>query len=92
VLPFHIWNSLVVKAGYKMSDAPKTWDSFWDFFKPIQKNLRDKGMRGVYALGLQPTTAGPNYGNNLFHHFLIAYGGNGIVEVAPLVRTIFPLR
>jgi multiple sugar transport system substrate-binding protein len=79
VLPFHIWNSLVEKAGYKMSDAPKTWDAFWDFFKPMQKSLRDKGMRGVYALGLQLTTAGPADGNATFHHFLIAYGGNGIV-------------
>ena len=79
MLPFHIWNSLVEKAGYKMSDAPKTWDAFWDFFKPMQKKLRDQGMRGVYALGLQPTTTGPADGNNMFHHFLIAYGGNGIV-------------
>ena len=79
VAPLHIWNSLVEKAGYKMSDAPKTWDAFWDFFKPMQKRLRDKGMRGVYALGLQPTTAGPTDGNALFHHFLIAYGGNRIV-------------
>jgi multiple sugar transport system substrate-binding protein len=79
VLPFHIWNSLVEKAGYKMSDAPKTWDAFWDFFKPMQKKLRDQGRRGLYALGLQPTTTGPADGNNTFHHFLIAYGGNGIV-------------
>jgi multiple sugar transport system substrate-binding protein len=79
VLPFHIWNSLVEKAGFRMSDAPKTWDAFWDFFKPMQKELRGKGMRGLYALGLQPTTTGPADGNNLFHHFLIAYGGNGIV-------------
>ena len=70
---------MVEKAGYKISDAPKTWDAFWDFFKPMQKKLRDQGMRGVYALGLQPTTTGPADGNNLFHHFLIAYGGNGIV-------------
>jgi len=79
VLPFHIWNSLVEKAGYKMADAPKTWDAFWDFFKPMQKELRAKGMRGVYALGLQPTTTGPADGNNTFHAFMIAYGGNGIV-------------
>ena len=78
VPPVHIWNSLVEKAGYKMSDAP-TWDAFWDFFKPMQKELRDKGMRGLYALGLQPTTNGPADGNALFHHFLIAYGGKGIV-------------
>jgi multiple sugar transport system substrate-binding protein len=79
VLPFHIWNSLVEKAGYKMADAPKTWDAFWDFFKPMQKKLRDQGLRGLYALGLQPTTTGPADGNNMFHHFLIANGGNGIV-------------
>lgn len=80
VLPFHIWSSMVEKAGFKMADAPKTWDAFFDFFKPMQKELRGKGMRGVYALGLQPTTTGPADGNNLFHHFLIANGGGGIVS------------
>jgi len=79
VLPFHVWNSLVEQAGYKMSDAPKTWDAFWDFFKPMQKKLRDQGRRGVYALGLQPTTTGPADGNLTFHAFMMAYGGNGIV-------------
>ena len=79
VSPIHVWNSLVEKAGYKLSDAPKTWDAFWDFFKPMQQKLRDKGMRGVYALGLQPTTTGPNDGNYLFHAFLIAYGGRDIL-------------
>jgi multiple sugar transport system substrate-binding protein len=79
VPPFHVWNSLVEKAGYKLSDAPDTWDAYWDFFKPMQKKLREKGMRGLYALGLQPTTAGPADGNAMFHHFLMANGGNGIV-------------
>jgi multiple sugar transport system substrate-binding protein len=79
VLPFHIWGSLVENAGFKMADAPKTWDAFWDFFKPMQKELRGKGMRSIYALGMQPTTTGPADGNNMFHHFLLAYGGNGIV-------------
>jgi multiple sugar transport system substrate-binding protein len=79
VSPFHIWNSLVEKAGYRMADAPGTWDAFWDFFKPMQKNLRAKGTRGVYALGLQATTTGPADGNNAFHAFMIAYGGNNII-------------
>ena len=79
VLPFHVWNSMVEKAGAKLADAPKTWDAFWDFFKPMQKKLRDQGRRNIYALGLQPTTTGPADGNNMFHHFLIAHGGNGIV-------------
>ena len=78
VVPFHIWNSLVEKAGFKLADAPRTWDAFWDFFKPMQAKLRET-TRNIYALGLQCTTVGPNDCNNLFNHFLIANGGNGIV-------------
>jgi multiple sugar transport system substrate-binding protein len=59
----------------KLSEAPKTWDAFWDFFKQTQKPLRAKGMRKVYALGMQITTVGPNDGNNVFTHFVIANGG-----------------
>ncbi len=78
-VPFHIWGSLVEEAGYKLSDAPKTWDAFWDFFKPMQKELRAKGLRKIYALGLQITTVGPNDGNGLFQAFMIANGGKDIV-------------
>jgi multiple sugar transport system substrate-binding protein len=78
-LPFHTWNSLVEKAGLKVADAPKTWDAFWDYFKPVQTKLRSQGLRGVYSLGLQATTNGPADGNNLFDYFLAAYGGYGIV-------------
>jgi multiple sugar transport system substrate-binding protein len=78
VSPFHVWNSLVEKAGFKLADAPKTWDAFWDFFKPMQKKLRET-QRGIYVHGLQPTTNGPADGNTLFHHFLIANGGDDIV-------------
>jgi multiple sugar transport system substrate-binding protein len=77
-LPFHIWNSLVEKAGFKLVDAPKTWDAFWDFFKPMQEKLRAQGMRNVYSLGLQVTTIGVDP-NNVFHYFLAAYGGKDIV-------------
>ena len=62
-MPFHIWNALVEKAGFKMADIPKTWDAFWDFFKPVQKKLREQGMRNVYALGLQLDHHRPNDGN-----------------------------
>ena len=79
VIPFHIWISMVEKGGGKLSDAPNTWDAFWDFFKPIQQKLRDQGMRSVYSLGLQATTTGPADGNNMFNAFLIANGGNDIV-------------
>jgi len=79
VAPFHIWGDLVAKAGFKLSDAPNTWDAFWDFFKPVQKALRAQGMRRMYAMGLQITTVGPNDGNGLFFHFLIANGGQGLL-------------
>src|ERR1700733_4834343 len=77
--PFHIWGDLVTKAGLKLSDAPNTWDAFWDFFKPVQKELRAKGMRKMYAMGMQITTVGPNDGNGLFAHFMLANGGQNIL-------------
>lgn len=77
--PFHFWNVLVEKAGFKMSDIPNTWNGVWEFFKPVQNELRKQGMRKLYACGLQITTVGPNDGNNLFSHFLIANGGKDIV-------------
>jgi multiple sugar transport system substrate-binding protein len=77
--PFHIWGDLVEKAGFKVTDIPKKWDDHWKFFGQMQQPLRAKGMRKVYALGLQITTVGPNDGNNLFQHFLIANGGEGIL-------------
>jgi multiple sugar transport system substrate-binding protein len=78
VLPNHVWRPLVEKAGYTIEDIPKTWDSYYDFFKEVQKKLRAQGVRNVYGLGLQVTTNG-NDPNFLFNYFLIAYGGQGIV-------------
>jgi len=77
--PFHIWGDLVEKAGLKMSEIPKNWDGVWTYLKQVQAPLRAKGMRKIYACGLQITTVGPNDGNNLFRHFLIANGGEDIV-------------
>jgi multiple sugar transport system substrate-binding protein len=77
-LPNHIWRPLVEKAGYKISDIPKTWDAYYDFFKGVQKKLREQGMRNVYGLGFQVTSQG-NDPNNFFGYFLLAYGGLNIV-------------
>jgi len=77
--PFHIWGDLVEKAGFRLSDVPKTWDAYWDFFKPMQQVLRGKGIRKIYAMGPQITTIGPNDGNGLMAHFMIANGGIDIV-------------
>ena len=78
VLPNHIWRPMVEKAGFSLEDLPKTWDAFYDFFKEVQKKLRDQRVRNVYGLGLNVTTNG-NDPNNVFNYFLIAYGGRDIV-------------
>ena len=73
-----IWRTLVEEAGYQMSDIPKTWDKFFDFFEPVQDKLRKKGMRHVYGLGLTLSTNGADP-YNLFNQTFIAYGGAGLV-------------
>jgi multiple sugar transport system substrate-binding protein len=76
--PFHIWKSLVEKGGAKMSDIPKTWDAFLDFFMPVQDNLRKQGLRNIYAYGYQLTANGVDP-IATYNAFLIAYGGHGLV-------------
>jgi multiple sugar transport system substrate-binding protein len=77
-VPFHIWGSLVEKAGFKTSDIPDTWDKFIDFFQPVQKKLQEQGMRHTYANGFVVSTIG-NDPTNTFQQFMIAYGGEKIV-------------
>jgi multiple sugar transport system substrate-binding protein len=78
VVPFHVWSSLVEKAGFKNSDTPKTWTKFLDFFKPMQKPLQAAGLRHTYSYGWEVSTVGDDP-TNTFHAFMIAYGGEGIV-------------
>jgi len=77
-VPFNIWQSLVEKAGYQISDIPNTWDAFLDFFMPVQDKLRAQGMRNIYAYGYQLTANGVDPAI-LFQGFLMAYGGKGLV-------------
>jgi multiple sugar transport system substrate-binding protein len=89
--PFHVWGDLVEKAGFKLSDVPNTWDARWDFFKPMQQVLRGKGMRKIYAIGPQMTTVGPNDGNGLFAHFMIANGAPNLVTPDGKLHTDDPV-
>jgi multiple sugar transport system substrate-binding protein len=77
VVPFHVWKSLVEKAGYKTTDLPKTWDAFLDFFKPLQAKLRSQGMRNIYSYSFQVGAVGFDC-IFTFDHFNIAYGGQHI--------------
>jgi multiple sugar transport system substrate-binding protein len=79
IVPCHIWKSLVDKAGMKLTDIPKTWNAYFDFFKKVQDNLRKQGERKVYGLGFQVTANGVDP-YNLFMAFLVAYGGGNVVS------------
>ncbi len=72
-----VWRPLVEEAGYKDTDIPKTQDKYFDFFQDAQKKLRGQGKR-IYGLGYSMATKEADSGN-LFHSFLLAYGGDGIV-------------
>ncbi len=89
VTPFHIWRSLVEKAGFKTADLPKTWDAFIDFFRPVQDRLRAQGMHDVYAYGYQLTAKGADP-TILFNGFLIAYGGRDVVTPDGALHTADP--
>jgi multiple sugar transport system substrate-binding protein len=78
VVPFHIWKSLVEKAGFKTSNIPNTWDAFIDFFMPVQTKLREQGMRNIYAYSFQVGATGFDC-IFTFDHFNIAYGGQNII-------------
>src|SRR4029079_11162694 len=75
---FHIWKSLVEKAGHKVSDIPNKWDDFIDFFKPMQQTLRDKGMRHAFSWGLEISTQGVD-SVRTFSVYNVAHGGGGLV-------------
>ena len=75
---FHVWQSLVEKAGYKVSDIPKTWDAYIDFFLPMQAKLRAQGNRNACAMSLECSTNGVDP-IATFNSYLIAYGGKDLV-------------
>ncbi len=77
----HVWKSLVEKSGHSMEDIPKTWDAYYNFFKDVQKNLREQGGRNrrIYGIGFQVTTNG-NDPNSFFNYMLAAYGGRNLVD------------
>ena len=73
-----IWRPLVEDAGFSAEDIPATQDAFFDFFQVVQDKLRSKGKR-IYGLGFSMATKEAD-SNNLFHSFLVAYGGEKIVS------------
>ena len=72
-----VWRPLVEEAGFAVTDIPNTQDKFHDFFEIVQDKLRSKGKR-IFGLGYSMAAKEADAGN-LFHQFLVTYGGAGIV-------------
>ena len=89
VIPFHVWKSLLAKAGYKPADIPKTWDAFLDFFQGLQTKLRAQGMRNIYAYSIMISAAGFDVVAQ-FDHFMVAYGGKDLFTPDGKVHTDNP--
>jgi multiple sugar transport system substrate-binding protein len=90
VIPFHVWRSLLDKAGYKPADIPQTWDAFIDFFQLVQTKLRAQGMRNIYAYSFMISAVGFDVIGH-FDHFMIAYGGKDLFTPDGKVHTDEPL-
>src|SRR6516164_7791922 len=89
VTPFHVWKSLLEKAGYNTSDIPKTWDAFLDFFPQVTEKLRAQGRRNIYAYSIMISTVGFDVIGH-FDHFMIAYGGKDLFTPDGKVHTDEP--
>ena len=89
VIPFHVWKSLLVKAGYKPADIPNTWDAFIDFFQLVQTKLRAQGMRNIYAYSFMISAVGFDVIGH-FDHFMVAYGGKDLFTPDGKVHTDEP--
>jgi multiple sugar transport system substrate-binding protein len=89
VIPFHVWKSLLDKAGYKPADIPKTWDAFIDFFQLVQTKLRAQGMRNIYAYSFMISSVGFDVIGH-FDHFMVAYGGKDLFTPDGKVHTDEP--
>jgi multiple sugar transport system substrate-binding protein len=69
----HYWTDLLAEAGFTAADIPQDWDAFWDFWKTAQDNLRKKGNKDIYGLGLTMSTEGVNDTYLEFEQMLAMY-------------------
>ncbi len=69
---YFVWKPLIEKAGFQVSDIPKEWEAYFNFFEGVQKKLRDQGQR-IYGLGYSLATKDSD-STYLFNQFLVSYG------------------
>jgi multiple sugar transport system substrate-binding protein len=70
----HVWNSLLERAGFTLTEIPKEWDAFWSFWcDQVQPVLRRAlGRDDVWGIGL-PMSAAAGDTDDEFFQFQLAY-------------------
>jgi multiple sugar transport system substrate-binding protein len=74
--PFHFWQSLVEKAGYKVFEIPIPGMPFSTSLCRCRKSCASKGMRNACAYQLTGNSGDPIL---TFNQFMIAYGGKDFI-------------
>jgi len=68
-----IWNDMLEKAGYKVSDIPTTWNDYWAFWcDKVQPAIRKATGQRIYAVG-QPMGVESTDSFQSFYTFMDAY-------------------
>ncbi len=65
------WQDLLKKVGKNARDIPLGWDEFWEFWKPVQKQLQQE-KQNIYGLGI-PFSVEASDTYYLFEQILEAY-------------------
>ena len=68
-----IWNDMLEKAGYKVSDIPTTWNDYWSFWcDKVQPAIRKATDKKIYGVG-QPMGVESTDSFQSFYTFMDAY-------------------
>lgn len=54
----HYWRPLIEELGYGPEDIPMEWESFWQFWRSAQTQLRAQGHPDLYGIGLSMSAIG----------------------------------
>jgi multiple sugar transport system substrate-binding protein len=69
----HVWNNLLERAGFTLTDVPKEWEAFWSFWcDQVQPAVRRATGRDVWGVGLQMSVSAGDTDDDFFQ-FQLAY-------------------
>ena len=82
----HVWESLLERAGFTLSDIPKEWDAFWSFWcDQVQPAVRKAlGRDDMWGIGLPMSATSVDTANG-FWQFVSAYDANYVTRDGRLV-------